>query len=195
MCQDDAVPVVIFDFREYFLAVGRGEIFITRIENLCHRVCFAECIGNFVNIGFQPDNERFLYQPETFHLVGRHTHNHRLSRSDAVPADAATVLLNHPDSVLLRGVEFIVRELFKGQAGECLRRAVIRGSHIAIKPLVVNPYQFVPYFHGPVIKPPVETLPNLLYLACGFLYGFFIRHTHRVSAKVNLFRDFGHGIM
>ena len=146
-------------------------------------------------VGFQPDNERFLHQPEAFHFIGGDAHNHGLSRADFVPADTAAVLLNHPDSVLLRGVEVVIWELFKGQSRKGLRRTVIGGSHVAIETLVVHPYQFIPYFHGLVIEPTVETLPNLLYLACGFLYGFIVRNTHRLPVTVNLFRQFRHGVV
>ena len=195
VCEDNTVPVVVLDFGEHLLAVGRGEILLARIENLCHRVRLAESLCYLVYVGFQSYNERFLHQPEAFHFVGCHAHNHRLSRADFVPANSTSVLLNHPDSVLLRGVEFIIRELFKGQSRKGLRRTVIGWTHIAVETLVVHPYQFVPYFHGLVVEPTVETLPNLLYLACGFLYGFFVRNTHRLPVTVNLFRQFRHGVV
>ena len=195
MREDDAVPVVVLDFCEYLFAVGRGKVLLARIEDFRHRVRLAESLCYLVYVGFQPDNERFLHQSEAFHLVGSNTHYHGLSRADLVPADAPAVLFNHPDSVLLRGVEVIIRELFKGQSRKGLRRTVIGGSHVAIETLVVHPYQFIPYFHGLVIEPTIKTLPNLLYLACGFLYGFIVRNTHRLPVTVNLFRQFRHGVV
>ena len=193
--EDDAVPVVVLDFCEYLFAVGRGKVFLARIENFRHRVRLAESFCNLVNIGFQPDNERFLHQPEAFHFIGGNAHNHGLSRADFVPTNSTSILLNHPDSVFLRGVEFIIRELFKGQSRKGLRRTVIGWTHVAVETLVVHPYQFIPYFHRLVIEPTVETLSNLLYLACGFLYGFIVRNTYCLPVTVNLFRQFRNGVV
>ena len=51
MCEDDAIPVVVLDFREHLFAVGRVEILFTRIKHLCRGVRLAECVGNLVYIG------------------------------------------------------------------------------------------------------------------------------------------------
>ena len=99
--QNDTVPVVVLDFREYLFAVGRGEILLARIKHLCRGVSLAERVGYFVNIGFQADNERFLHQSEAFHFVSGNAHYHRLARAYLVPADTAAVLLNHPNGIFL----------------------------------------------------------------------------------------------
>ena len=99
--QNDAVPVVVLDFREYLFAVSRSEILFARIKHLCRGVSLAERVGYFVNIGFQADNERFLHQSEAFHFVSGNAHYHRLARAYLVPADTAAVLLNHPNGIFL----------------------------------------------------------------------------------------------
>lgn len=146
-------------------------------------------------IGFQPDNEGFLHQSETFHFVCGHAHNHRLARADLVPADTATVLLNHPDSVFLRGIKFFVRELLERKSGECLRRSVVVRTHVTVETLVVCPYQFVPDFQRLIVEPPVETVSDFLYLGGGLLHGFLVRHTYFAAVPVFLLRYFRYGIV
>ena len=48
--QNDTVPVVVLDFREYLFAVSRSEILLARIKHLCRGVSLAERVGNLVNI-------------------------------------------------------------------------------------------------------------------------------------------------
>ena len=42
---------------------------------------------------------------EAFHLMGGDAHDERFSCSDLVVGDAASVLLDHPDAVLLTGID------------------------------------------------------------------------------------------
>lgn len=66
VCQDNAIPVVVLDFREHLFAVGGGEILLARIEHLGRGVCLPERVGNLVHIGFQPIMRGFCTSPRRF---------------------------------------------------------------------------------------------------------------------------------
>ena len=195
MRQNDAVPIIVLDFAEKFLTVGRGEVLLAGIEQLCRWVSLAETVGYFMHVGFQPYYQRLLYQPQAFHFVCRHAHHHCFTCAYLMPAHTAAILLNHPDGVFLRGVQVIVGELCKGKAGECLRRTIIGRAHITVETLVVEPYQLVTDGDRPAVKPSVELAPYLLYLGCHLLHGFFIGYFHPFTATHHLFFYFGYGVM
>ena len=195
MRQDDAIPVVVLDFGKYLSAVGRCEIFLARVQDFCVRVCLAERVGNFVYIRFQADNQRLLYQSQTLHFIGRDAHNHGLACAYFVPADTTTVLLNHPDCVFLRRVEFVVRELLKGKLRKGLCRAVIGRTDIAVETLVVCAYQFIPDFQRTGIEPLVEIAADFLYLGGRFLNGFLVGHTYLVAVAIHFFGYLRHCVM
>ena len=60
VCQDDAVPIVIFDVIEDALSVLLGKIIFTRIEYLGIRISLAKGIGNVKDVCLQSDNHRFV---------------------------------------------------------------------------------------------------------------------------------------
>ena len=68
-------------------------------------------------------------------------------------------------------------------------------TDIAVKPLVVHPYQFVPYLYRLTVEPLVETVSYLLYLGGRFLYGFLVRHSYRFAVPLYLFGYFGNGVL
>jgi len=68
-------------------------------------------------------------------------------------------------------------------------------THVTIEALVVCPYQFVPDFQRLIVKPPVETVSNFLYLGGGLLHGFLVRHTYFAAVPVFLFRYLRYGIV
>ena len=195
VCEDDAIPVVVLDLGKYLLAVGGCEVLLTRIKHFSPRIRLAEGVGDLVDVGFQGDNKRFLRQTETFHLIGRDTHDHGFACTYFVPADTAAVLLNHLHRVLLRGVELLVRELFEREAGKRLRRAVVGGTHVAVEPLVIGSHQLVAHLYRSLVEPTVETLSDLLDLGSGLLHGLLVRHAHLAAVPIHLFRQLGYGIM
>ena len=95
----------------------------------------------------------------------------------------------------MRWVQVIVGELFKGQAGECLRRTIVGRTHIAVETLVVEPYQFVTDGNRLAVEPSVELVSDFLYLGCHLLHGFFIRYFHPFTVSHHLLLDFGNGVM
>jgi len=102
---DDAIIVVVLDVVEETHAVGGRKVLLRGIENPRVRVCRLIGGGNLRDIGFQPDNHRFVRQVQTLHLMRCNAHYQRLACTDFVVADATAVLFEHPDAIHLRRID------------------------------------------------------------------------------------------
>ena len=52
VCQYDTVPVVVLDFGEYLLTVGRGKVLLARVKHFRRGVRLADRVGYLVHVGF-----------------------------------------------------------------------------------------------------------------------------------------------
>ena len=146
---DDAIVVVVLDVVEEPHAVFGREVLFRGVEYLCVRVGRAVTLGYLRNVGFQPDNHRLVHQSQPLHLVRRHAHDQRLSRADLVVADAAAVLLQHPDAILLALIDVLDSEPsvegFQVEVGKGLVRTVVLRPHETVELAVV-------YIRQPLLK-------------------------------------------
>ena len=148
-----------------------------------------------MHIGFEPDNHRLVDNAETLHFISRHAHYHGLACADFMPADAAVVLLYHPNGIFLRGIEAVVWELLECKAGESLRRSVVGRANIAVEAAVVLGYKPVTDRQGLAVKPVTERGAYFLYLGGCLLYCIFIGDTGLFAVDIHLFCKFGHGVL
>ena len=133
--------LLLFWFLKDLCLLARVKSSLARIENFGRRVC-RERIGDFVHIGFQPDNKRLVCQSETFHFVsGKH-----IIIVLPVPTSCQQippVLLNHPDSIFLWGIEAIVWKLLKESCGRFVPNRHNAAWHSSWNARYI-PYQLVP---------------------------------------------------
>ena len=95
-----------------------------------------------MNIRLQAGDKGLVRQSQTFHLVGGTAHNERLATTHLVIGDAPSVLLEHPDAVLLAGVQVGNAQALEVEAGKALVRSVVLGTDEAIELAVVHVRHF-----------------------------------------------------
>ena len=98
--------------------------------------------GDLRHVRLQSDNHRLVGEREAFHLMGSDAHDERFSCSDLVVGDAASVLLDHPDAVLLTGIDgrdaVLAAECLEVEVGEGLVRAVVLRPYKTVELTVVE---------------------------------------------------------
>ena len=104
---DDTIPIVVFDIVKELHPVFEFKILFRRIKNLRVRVCRAVALGNLCDIGFQPDNHRLVCQSQPLHFLRSKAHYQRFARPNLVVAYPASVLFEHPDTILLALVNLL----------------------------------------------------------------------------------------
>ena len=60
VCQDDTVPVIIFDVMEYSDTFLRGKVLLARIKYFGIRIGHLERVGYVMHIAFESDNHRLV---------------------------------------------------------------------------------------------------------------------------------------
>ena len=182
------VVVIVPDIVEELDTVGGREVLLRGIEYPRMRISGAVALRNLSHIRFQPDNHRLMHQPQPLHLIRRHTHNQSLSRAHLVVTDAAAILFEHPDTILLAGINLVyVIPSGKGfdiQIRKSLVRAVILRTHIAVELPVIHIRQ--PFLElrrlrfQPIDKPAADFVD----FGIGKLYGFAVPHLDVVPVVV-----------
>lgn len=81
VCQDDTVPVIIFDVMEYSDTLLWRKVLLARIQHSGIRIGPLERVGYVMHIAFESDNHRLVRQSETFHLKGGYTHDKGFART------------------------------------------------------------------------------------------------------------------
>ena len=101
VCQDDAVPVIVFNVMEYSDTFLRCKVLFARIKHFGIRISLLERVGYVMYIAFESDNHRLVRHSETFHFKGGYAHDKGLARAHLVVDYSATVHLQHPYGILL----------------------------------------------------------------------------------------------
>ena len=89
---DDTIPIIILDVVKEPYPVFGGEILFRGIEDFGVGICRSVALGNLPDVGFQPDNHRFVRQPQSLHFLCCNAHNQCFTRSDLVINYATSVL-------------------------------------------------------------------------------------------------------
>ena len=95
------VEVIVLNRMEELYPVLRREVFFAGIQDAGIGIGSLIRCCNLSDIGFQTDNHWLLRHAETFHLMRSDTHDKRFTRTHLVVAYSATVLLDHPHTILL----------------------------------------------------------------------------------------------
>ena len=101
MRQDDAIPVVVLDVDKDALAVLLGEIILAGIEYPRIRIGLAESVSDIKDVGFESYDHGLICQSESLHLIGRGTHDKRLSCPYFMVTDPSTIGFQHPYGIFL----------------------------------------------------------------------------------------------
>ena len=184
---DDAVVVVVLDVVEETHAVGGGEVLLGGIEDA--GVGIGRLIGGgyLRHISFQSDNHRLVGEAQPFHLVRRHAHYQRLARSHLMVAYPAAVLLEHPHTVLLRGIDVLhttACQPLEVEVGEGLVRAVVLRTHETVELAVVHRHKPFLELRRLLFEPFGEAVTYLVNLGVGELYALGIAHLDVVAVLV-----------
>ena len=158
--KDDAVPVVVLDVAEDPQAVLRREVLLAGIEQTGIGIGRAEGSGDFVDVGFDTDDHRLAGQSQTMHLIRCDAHDKRLARTDLVVADAAAVLLDHPDRILLAGIQVFDTQPPQVEPRKLLVAAVVAWTDITVEFAVVEIGQPLLEIVGLRMQPFDERLPD-----------------------------------
>ncbi len=197
--ENHGVPVVVLDEVEDALAVLGREILLAGIEHLRIRISRAERAGDLVDVGFQPDDKRFVGQSEAFLLVGSAAHDEGLAAAHLVVDDAAAEHLVHPDGILLTAVEIGNAQPFQIKVGERLVRAVVLRPHEAVERAVVEVGEPILEVGRLLAQPVGKGVAYLVDLAVGELYGLAVAHFDLFQLPVYELRyllgDVGRGIL
>jgi len=197
---DDTIVVVVLDVVEEPHAVFGREVLFRGVEYLRVWVGRAVTLGDLRDVGFQPDNHRLVRQPQPLHLVRRHAHDKRLSRADLVVADAAAVLLQHPDTILLALIDVLDSEPsvegFQVEVGKCLVRTVVLRAHEAVELAVIHIRQPLLELRRLLREPFHEPVSYLVDLGVGELYALAVAHLDVVAVLVlaDALGHVGHGV-
>ena len=81
--------------------VLRREVLFAGIEDAGIGIGGLVGCCNLSHVGLQSYDHRLLRHAQTLHLVCGDAHDERLARTHLMVADSSTVLLDHPDTILL----------------------------------------------------------------------------------------------
>ena len=103
--EDDGIPVVVLHLMEDLDTAFRREVLLAGIEDFGVGVGGGESLCDLVDVRLQAGDKGLVRQSQTLHLVGGTAHDERLAAAHLVIGDPPSVLLEHPDAVLLAGVQ------------------------------------------------------------------------------------------
>ena len=197
VAHDDAVPVVIPYVVEEAHPAGCGKILFRGIQHSCVGVCRAVAFGYLPYIRLQPDNHRLVYQSQTLHLVRCHAHDQRLAGSHLVVGYSSAVLFQHPDAVLLAGVQVCDSQSFQVQFRKFLVRAVIFRSHETVELVVVHVRQPFLELRRLLFQPFRKSVSDFVNLRVRQLYALAVPHLYVVPVLVlaDLLHHVGAGVV
>ncbi len=194
--EDDGIPVVVLHPVENLDTAFRREILLAGIEHLGVRVGGGKGLGDLVDIRFQAGDKGLVRQSQTFHLVGGTAHDERLAASHLVISDPPSVLFEHPDAVLLAGIQVRNAQPLEVEVGKVLVRAVVLGTDETVELAVVHvrhfPLELRRLFHEPV----GEAVTDLVNLAVGKQGNLRVTYLHFLARLVQYgLGDVGRGIV
>ena len=197
--ENHGVPVVVLNEVEDTLAVLGREILLAGVKHLRIRIGRAERARNFVDIGFQSDDKRFVRQPEALLLVGPAAHDEGLAAAHLVVDDSAAEHLVHPDGIFLTAVKVGNAQPFEVEAGERLVRPVVLRAHEAVERAVVEVSKPILEVGRLLAQPVREGVAYLVDLAVGKLYGLAVTYFYLFQLPVDelghLLGDVGRGVL
>ena len=201
VAHDDAVVVVVADIIEKAYTVLRRKILFGGVEDTGLGIGCPVCRGYLCHIRLQSDNHRLMGQREAFHFMGGDAHDERFSCSDLVVGDAASVLLEHPDAVLLTGIDgrdaVLAAECLEVEVGESLVRAVVLRTYKAVELAVVEVGEPVLELLRLRFEPFGKTVSYFVDLGIGQLYLLGIAHLDVVAVLVlaDTLHHVGYGVV
>ena len=99
------VKVIVLNRMEKLNPILRREVFFAGIQDAGIGIgCLIRCC-NLSHVCLQTYNHRLLRHAETLHLMRCDAHDERLTRTYLMVAYSATVLFDHPHTILLRGID------------------------------------------------------------------------------------------
>ena len=174
VAHDDAIPVVVPYVVEEAHAVGRLEVLLRCVQYAGVGVCLAVGLRYLAHIGFQPDNHRLVHQPQPLHLVRCHAHDQCLAGAHLVVGYSSAVLFQHPDAVLLAGVQIGDSQPFQVKSGKGLVRAVVLRAYEAVELVVVHVRQPFLELRRLFFQPFGEATPDFVNLRVRQLYALAV---------------------
>ena len=118
------------------------EVLLAGIEDFGVRVGGGEGLCDLVDVRLQAGDKGLVRQSQTLHLVGGTAHDERLAATHLVIGDPPSVLLEHPDAVLLAGIQVGNAQPLEVKTGKALVRAVVLGTDEAVELAVVHVRHF-----------------------------------------------------
>ena len=139
-------------------------------------------------------------KPETFHFMCCDAHDQRLAGSNLMVADPASVLFQHPDTILLRWVDAFHAPAFQPlhiQVGKCLVRAVIFRSNEAVELPVIHGRQTLLELWRLFLQPLSKAVTDFVNLRVGELDALAVACLDVVSVLVlaDLLHHVGAGVV
>ena len=201
VAHDDAVVVVVADIIEKAYTVLRRKILFGGIEDAGLGIGSPVRCGDLCHIRLQSDNHRLVGEREAFYLMGCNAHDERFSCSYLMIGDAASVLLEHPDAVLLTGINgrdaILTAERLEIEVGEGLVRAVVLRPYKTVELAVVEVGEPVLELLRLRFEPVGKTVSYLVDLGVGQLYLLGITHLDVVAVLVfaDALHHVGHGVV
>ena len=194
--EDDGVPVVVLHPVENLDTALRREVLLAGIEDFGVRVGGGEGLCDLVDVRLQAGDKGLVRQSQTLHLVGGTAHDERLAATHLVIGDPPSVLLEHPDAVLLAGIQVGNAQPLEVKTGKALVRAVVLGTDEAVELAVVHvrhfPLELRRLFHEPV----GEAVTDLVNLAVGKQGNLRITYLHFLARLVQYgLGDVGRGVV
>ena len=181
VCQDDTVPVIIFDVMEYSDTLLRGKVLLARIQYLGIRIGPLERVGYVMHIAFESDNHRLVRQSETFHLKGGYAHDEGFARTYLMVDYTAAVHLQHPYGISLAVVQGRYAQPFQVKERETLQGTVIIRAYIAVELAVVHVRKVLFKFGELFIQPACESRPYFIDFGVGKLDGLGIPYLYIIA--------------
>ena len=194
--EDDGIPIVVLHLVEDFHAAVGREVLLARVEYLGMGIGGAEGLGYLVDVRLQTGDERLVRQSEAFHLIGGNAHYQRLAATHLMVGDATAVHLQHPDAILLAGIQILDAQSLQVQVGKGLVAAVELGAHETVELAVIHVLQLLLELRRLLHEPVGEAVAYLVNLAVGQLRGFGIAHLDVLAVLVrDGLGDVGRGVV
>ena len=142
---------------EEFYPVLRREIFFAGIQDAGIGIGSLIRCCNLSHVCLQTDNHRLFRHAETLHFMGGNAHDERFACTYLVIAYSATVLLDHPNTILLRGIDtadaIAQLQSFHVEVRKSLVTAVVLRADKAVELLVIHLRQSVLELTALTFKP------------------------------------------
>ena len=142
MAHDDTVIVIVLHPIEELQTVGSGIVLLTGIEDAGIGIGSLIGGGNLGDIGLHADDDGLMGNTQTLHLMSCHAHDKSLTRSNFMVANAASILKQHPNGILLGVVGaldiLLGLQTLEVQIGEGLMTTVIFRTDETVELAVIH---------------------------------------------------------